>query len=102
MIESAAFKSGFKKGLSTHSNLVEVLEVRAEDIGRRKSGMRTLLGIDLSKAYDKVKRDKLFEVLISRAHKDAEKMTTLLIERMYTGQKMFIGEKSFDVNIGVA
>lgn len=47
--------------------MAEVLGVVTEDVGKRKAGIRTILSVDLSKAYDKVKRDMLFNVLQDKA-----------------------------------
>ena len=63
--------------------MAEILGVVTEDVGKRKLAIRTFLSVDLSKAYDKVRRDKLFEVLRFRARTEIEKMALLLIENMY-------------------
>lgn len=102
LLESAEYQRGFKKGMSTRSNLAEIIGIVSEDVGKRKLGMRTLLSVDLSKAYDKVRRNLLFEVLDKRAKEPAEKMMVKLIDEMYLGQKMFVGEHMFEVNMGVA
>lgn len=54
MLESAEYQRGFKKGMSTRSNLAEIIGIVTEDVGKRKIGMRTILSVDLSKAYDRV------------------------------------------------
>lgn len=67
LLESLEYQRGFKKGVCTRSNLAEVIGVVTEDVGKRKASMRTILSVDLSKAYDKVRRDLLFQVLQRKA-----------------------------------
>jgi Reverse transcriptase (RNA-dependent DNA polymerase) len=102
LLESADYQRGFKKGMSTKSNLAEIIGIVTEDVGKRKLGMRTILSVDLSKAYDKVRRNLLFEVLESRVKNPAELQMVALIDQMYHDQKMFVGDHNFDVNMGVA
>ena len=63
--------------------MAEVLGVVTEDVGRRKAGMRTILSVDLSKAYDKVRRDMLFHILQNKAQTEVEKFAVYLLEQMY-------------------
>jgi len=82
LLESAEYQRGLKKGCSATSNLAEILGVVTEDV-RKRNGMRSFLSVDLSRANDKVKREKLFKVLKSRAKTDVEKTAVALIQNMY-------------------
>lgn len=59
LLASKDWQRGFKKGASCHTNLAEVLDlIHGRKQRRRKNN--SYLAIDLTKAYDKVDRTKLF------------------------------------------
>jgi len=82
--------------------LAEILGVVTEDVSKRRNGLRSFLSVDLSKAYDKVKRHKMFEVLKIKAQTNVEKTVVQLLERLYHDQKMYVRDHVFPVNVGVA
>lgn len=53
------YQSGFKEGKSTAINLYKVLKM----VANKDSNRSCVLFIDLEKAYDRVRRDLLFQVL---------------------------------------
>jgi hypothetical protein len=83
LLTSLDYQRGFKPGKSTHSNLAEILGVVTEDVNKRRAGIRSFLSVDLSKAYDRVIRGRMFEVLRAKAKTPVEKKVVMLLERMY-------------------
>ena len=73
-------QGGFRKGRRTEDNLFIV--ERLIEMTRRRKVCLFVAFIDMEKAYDRVDRKKLFEVL--RAYGIHEKMVSL-IERVYSG-----------------
>ena len=100
LLASKDWQRGFKKGASCHTNLAEVLDL-IHHRKQKRSKQNSYLAIDLTKAYDKVDRSKLFEILDERASTGAEKHIVQLLRNLYCGQEVFVGEESFRPNIGV-
>ena len=73
-------QGGFRKGRRTEDNIFIV--ERLIEMTRRRKACLFVAFIDMEKAYDRVDRKKLFEVL--RAYGIHEKMVSL-IERVYSG-----------------
>ncbi len=57
--------------------------------------------VDLQKAYDRVKRDKLFELLWDECKDDDDRRIVKLLADLFERNEVFYDEKSFPVERGV-
>jgi DNA-binding winged helix-turn-helix (wHTH) protein len=57
--------------------------------------------VDLTKAFDCVKRDLLFDILWKRANNETEKHLVQLIYSLYRRSIMKIGDETIEANLGV-
>lgn len=82
MLETGSYQSGFKQGMSTQKNLATLLNMTT--LSRRKRTMRKIyLSFDLTKAYDSVSRNQLFNILDMRAKTKEEKHIVEIIANLY-------------------
>jgi ABC-type hemin transport system ATPase subunit len=72
------YQTGFKQGRSTGINILRVLEKLKESEKQKKF----LLLVDLEKAYDRVNRRLLFEILRKRCKNQQETQICALIEEL--------------------
>lgn len=100
LFNSGNYQTGFKKGVSTSTNLAQVLN----DILRTRSKRtqrKIIMAIDITKAYDNVNRRKLFNFLDQRVKTDIKRQVVNLIKSLYTGQLVKIGDNSFTPTKGI-
>lgn len=92
VLDSREYQTGFKKNSSTHVNLAKVIN---EILRTRKkpSERKVYTAINLRKAYESVIREKLFKFLRERAKTEEEGHLINLIEELYSGQSLQIGDQ---------
>ena len=69
LLKMGSYQNGFTKGKSTHQNIYKMLEI-VKDGRKGIARYSILLSVDFSKAFDKVDRRLLMELLLQRS-KDA-------------------------------
>ena len=99
LLQTRIYQTGFKEGTSTATHVARLLTQIHPGQGRRRRQYAAL--IDLQKAYDTVRRDKLWEVLTARCRSQEDKVLALLMVQMYARSKVLIGGDSFDADLGV-
>jgi hypothetical protein len=57
--------------------------------------------VDLTKAFDCIKRDLLFDILWRRAQNDSERHLVQLIYALYRRSVLKIGDEVIEANLGV-
>ena len=93
------YQAGFKEGQSTVQNVSFLLNSLHGKTNCKKKGFGLL--VDLTKAFDCVKRDLLFDILWKRAHNDFERYLVQLIYALYRRSVLKIGDETIEANLGV-
>lgn len=78
LLQTGDYQTGFKEGMSTQKNLSIVMHNILET-SRARSKREILLFFDLNKAFDRVLRPALWQILLEKAKTDVDK---LIIERL--------------------
>ena len=66
LMEMGKYQTGFKNDASTHIHISRLIRSIKEHQQEDKRNRKIYMFVDLKKAYDSVKRDKLFGILAGR------------------------------------
>ena len=83
LLYSGSYKSVFKKGKSTTTNLATVLNEILRTRMKRKD-RKIYIAVDLSKAYDNINIDNLLKFLDKRVTKDTDLQILNFLKSFYT------------------
>jgi len=92
LLRTKIYQHGFKRGKGTQECVAKVLGMRSK--GR-------LLFVDLEKAFDKVNRHRLLQVLQDRCKDDRDKHLVDLIRSLLSNTKALFGDILVETNTGV-
>ena len=81
LLQTKIYQTGFKEGTSTATHVSRFLTQIHPGQGNKRRSYAAL--IDFQKAYHTVNRDKLWRILDSRCHNEADGMLALLMVKMY-------------------
>ena len=82
LLETGSYQSGFKKGSMTQVNLTKCLQTIL-DTRKKRSARKAYIFVDLKKAYDSVRRDLLFKIMMERCQNDEERNLVLILSRLF-------------------
>ncbi len=93
MLDTGKFQTGFKKGSMTHFNLTKVM-TSILNTRRKRNDRVGYMFIDFRKAYDTVRRDQLFGMLLKRCSTDEERSILSLILDLFYENEVQYGKTS--------
>ena len=67
LLKTGDYQTGFKAENTTHMHASTLLKSISDHQQKDKKNRKIYVFVDLKKAYDSVRRDKLFEILIKRS-----------------------------------
>lgn len=107
MMNYHEFQTGFTKGTGTETNVTLLINAMAN---LKKTKAATILALDISKAYDRVPRTQMFDILYKMCEKSLrpEEAKNLIncIAEIYNGHRLTVEkdgkEFTFQTSIGLA
>ena len=85
----------------TQVNLTKCLQTIL-DTRRKRSTRKAYIFVDLKKAYDSVRRDLLFKIMMGRCQNDEERNLVLILSRLFLNTRFQYGETQMEASLEVA
>ena len=103
MLETGDYQTGFKEGFSTHVHATSLIKSIMKHQRKDTANRKIYVFVDLRKAYDSVRRDQLFEMLMEDYKNSPERMKIVetLLKLHKNGELIFDQEKVIPVTQGV-